>query len=197
MIVLLLNAMGDGAATNETTTPPSLDDLPTAVELDARPPLPLDQLAGSVSRPQRTVDEIDPDLRALRDEWDRSIGSPSVGSTSMRTCSSTSLRRVPFILKCSSPSWGRFRGGCRDRASDGSSPRGWGEVAYRRLFFCAERFIPTRVRRGAVPVVCPICLAVHPHAGGERTYSASLNVLPARFIPTRVGRGSPILIHSI
>ena len=169
VIVLLLNAMGDGAATNETTTPPSLDDLPTAVELDARPPLPLDQLAGSVSRPQRTVDEIDPDLRALRDEWDRSIGSPSVGSTSMRTCSSTSLRRVPFILKCSSPSWGRFRGGCRDRASDGSSPRGWGE---------AMRAGSNTARSSGSS----------PRGWGEDHRVRGI-VGVYRFIPTRVGRG--------
>lgn len=69
VVVSLAAPAGDGALADETSTPPSLDDLPTAAELDALPPLPLNQLFG-IAPSGRTVEEIDRDLRALRDEWD-------------------------------------------------------------------------------------------------------------------------------
>ncbi len=69
IIILLPEPAGDGAPPEEAPVPPSLDDLPTAAELDALPPLPLDQIFG-IAPSGRTVEEIDRDLRALRDEWD-------------------------------------------------------------------------------------------------------------------------------
>jgi hypothetical protein len=41
----------------------------TYEELEALPPLPLDQILGSAPS-GRTAEEVDRDLRALRDEWD-------------------------------------------------------------------------------------------------------------------------------
>ncbi|MEM1042771.1 MAG: hypothetical protein AAGI91_09090 [Bacteroidota bacterium] len=69
VIILLPEPSGDGAPPDETATPSSLDDLPTAAELEPLPPLPLDQAFG-IAPSGRTADEIDRDLRALRDEWD-------------------------------------------------------------------------------------------------------------------------------
>ena len=63
---------GDGAPPDPDL--PALDD-PSwnaarwLAEMDALPPLPIDQLLGSAPS-GRTADEIDRDLRALRDEWD-------------------------------------------------------------------------------------------------------------------------------
>ena len=64
---------GDGApAEAEVPADPDEgwdDGMLTFEELEALPPLPLDQILGA--HPSgRTADEIDRDLRALRDEWD-------------------------------------------------------------------------------------------------------------------------------
>ena len=71
VVVLLPEPAGDGAAaTPEPPPAPESRVGMTFEEMEALPPLPLDQLAGSVSGPKRSVEEIDRDLRELRDEWD-------------------------------------------------------------------------------------------------------------------------------
>lgn len=48
----------------------------TYEDLEARPPLPLDQILGSAPS-GRTAEEVDRDLRALRDEWDEPFAQRS------------------------------------------------------------------------------------------------------------------------
>ena len=69
VVVIVPEPTGDGAAAAPEPPPlPPLRSGMTFEEMEALPPLPLDQLAGSVSGPKRTVEEIDRDLRELRDE---------------------------------------------------------------------------------------------------------------------------------
>ena len=68
-MVLLPEPSGDGAAAPPQAPPDRLPGL-SFEELEALPPLPLDQILGSAPS-GRTAEEIDRDLRALRDEWDR------------------------------------------------------------------------------------------------------------------------------
>lgn len=71
VIVLISEPAGDGAlAAPDDTKHPSLDDLPTAAELDALPPLPLSEIVGSAPGLFKTPEEVDAYIRALRDEWD-------------------------------------------------------------------------------------------------------------------------------
>ena len=69
VVVTVPEGSGDGAP-----TPPDPDEgwdagMLTFEELEALPPLPFDQIVGSAPS-GRTAEEIDRDLRALRDEWD-------------------------------------------------------------------------------------------------------------------------------
>ena len=66
VVVLLPEPTGDGAGAPPPVPP--LHSGMTFEEMEALPPLPLDQLAGAVSGPKRTMEEIDRDLRELRDE---------------------------------------------------------------------------------------------------------------------------------
>jgi hypothetical protein len=59
---------GDGAAGGAPPHPETR--MLTLEELDALPPLPLDQILGAAPS-GRGADEVDRDLRALRDEWER------------------------------------------------------------------------------------------------------------------------------
>ena len=69
VVVLLPGPTGDGA-----TAPPEVATserrMLTFEELEALPPLPLDRILGAAPS-GRTAEEVDRDLRALRDEWDR------------------------------------------------------------------------------------------------------------------------------
>ena len=58
---------GDGAAA--PPEPPAVRRALTFKEMEALPPLPFDQVVGSAPS-GRTAEEVDRDLRALRDEWD-------------------------------------------------------------------------------------------------------------------------------
>lgn len=69
VVVLLPEVTGDGASAPEPPGPPPVGRALTFEEMEALPPLPLDQIVGSAPS-GRTVEEIDRDLRALRDEWD-------------------------------------------------------------------------------------------------------------------------------
>lgn len=79
-------SLREGAEVEVVVSEPSGDGAPAAVppapsrdeawdaqrwlaEMDALPPLPFDQIVGSAPS-GRTADEVDRDLRALRDEWD-------------------------------------------------------------------------------------------------------------------------------
>ena len=96
----------------------------------------------------------------------------------------------------------------RDDAGQlGSSPRGWGTLEFHRPELHRLRFIPTRVGNTPVRSHGPMRGAVHPHAGGEHSASATwaascVGSSPRgwgtpgfgqavidehRFIPTRVG----------
>ena len=70
VVVLLPEPAGDGAAaTPEPPPAPESRVGMTFEEMEALPPLPLDQVVGSAPS-GRTVEEIDRYLRELRDEWD-------------------------------------------------------------------------------------------------------------------------------
>ena len=70
VVVLLPEPAGDGAAaTPEPPPAPESRVGMTFEEMEALPPLPLDQIVGSAPS-GRTVEEIDRYLRELRDEWD-------------------------------------------------------------------------------------------------------------------------------
>ena len=58
---------GDGAAA--PPEPPAVRRALSFEEMEALPPLPFDQVVGSAPS-GRTAEEVDRDLRALRDEWD-------------------------------------------------------------------------------------------------------------------------------
>ena len=99
----------------------------------------------------------------------------------------------------------------------GSSPRGWGTV------FCPAggraklRFIPTRVGNRMDISINPAAIPVHPHAGGEQSFSRnallskngssprgwgtdtqfSYSQAGQRFIPTRVGNSLPRFLHRL
>ena len=58
---------GDGATA--PPEPPAVRRALSFEEMEALPPLPFDQIVGSAPS-GRTAEEVDRDLRALRDEWD-------------------------------------------------------------------------------------------------------------------------------
>lgn len=60
---------GDGAPAAAQPAEAGGGGILTFEELEALPPLPLDQAFG-IAPSGRTAEEIDRDLRALRDEWD-------------------------------------------------------------------------------------------------------------------------------
>lgn len=68
VIVLLSEPAGDGAP---GAPPPSSSErrMLSAQELEALPPLPFSEIVGSAPS-GRTAEEVDRDLRALRDEWE-------------------------------------------------------------------------------------------------------------------------------
>ncbi len=70
IIILLPEVSGDGAPPDASPALPSLDDFPTAAELESLPPLPLSEIVGSAPGLFKTPEEIDAYIRALRDEWD-------------------------------------------------------------------------------------------------------------------------------
>ena len=65
---------GDGATA--PPEPPAVSRALSFEEMEALPPLPFDQIVGSAPS-GRTAEEVDRDLRALRDEWDEPVARRS------------------------------------------------------------------------------------------------------------------------
>lgn len=72
-LVLYVHEGGDGAPTLELRAVEAARDQPqgrlSISYLDALPPLPLNEIVGSAPS-GRTAEEVDRELRQLRDEWD-------------------------------------------------------------------------------------------------------------------------------
>ena len=107
-----------------------------------------------------------------------------------------------------------YRRGVRHPATNGPSPRGWGNRAVCQIGNLVSRAIPTRVGKSASLAPCATISAGHPHAGGKirrgrlagwmhrgpspRGWGNQANLQPnakqPRAIPTRVGKSEQAIV---